>query len=102
MAVTEVSAFQLGIFHGDCISCKAAWCEFADMVYGDIRTAPPALCNVAAYTQYPPPLFLAQTLFHEFGHGLQHMLTTVPHGDAAGINNVEWDAVELPSQVRAF
>jgi len=39
-----------------------------------------------------------ETLFHEFGHGLQHMLTTVPHGDAAGINNVEWDAVELPSQ----
>ncbi|KAJ1414611.1 peptidase M3A and M3B, thimet/oligopeptidase F, partial [Ochromonadaceae sp. CCMP2298] len=39
-----------------------------------------------------------ETLFHEFGHGLQHMLTTVQHGDAAGINNVEWDAVELPSQ----
>jgi oligopeptidase A len=39
-----------------------------------------------------------ETLFHEFGHGLQHMLTTVEHGDAAGINNVEWDAVELPSQ----
>lgn len=39
-----------------------------------------------------------ETLFHEFGHGLQHMLTTVPHADAAGINNVEWDAVELPSQ----
>jgi oligopeptidase A len=38
------------------------------------------------------------TLFHEFGHGLQHMLTTVEHADAAGINNVEWDAVELPSQ----
>ncbi|KXJ28508.1 organellar oligopeptidase A, chloroplastic/mitochondrial [Exaiptasia diaphana] len=39
-----------------------------------------------------------ETLFHEFGHGLQHMLTTVPYSDAAGINNVEWDAVELPSQ----
>lgn len=39
-----------------------------------------------------------ETLFHEFGHGLQHMLTTVPHADAAGINNIEWDAVELPSQ----
>jgi len=40
----------------------------------------------------------AETLFHEFGHGLQHMLTHVEDGDAAGINNVEWDAVELPSQ----
>ena len=38
------------------------------------------------------------TLFHEFGHGLQHMLTTIDYVGAAGINNVEWDAVELPSQ----
>jgi len=38
------------------------------------------------------------TLFHEFGHGLQHMLTTIDYTEAAGINNVEWDAVELPSQ----
>ena len=38
------------------------------------------------------------TLFHEFGHGLQHMLTEVTRADAAGIENVEWDAVELPSQ----
>ena len=39
-----------------------------------------------------------ETLFHEFGHGLQHMLTEVDDADAAGINNIEWDAVELPSQ----
>jgi oligopeptidase A len=39
-----------------------------------------------------------ETLFHEFGHGLQHMLTTVTVGDVAGINGIEWDAVELPSQ----
>ncbi len=39
-----------------------------------------------------------ETLFHEFGHGLQHMLTTVDQRDASGINGVEWDAVELPSQ----
>ena len=39
-----------------------------------------------------------ETLFHEFGHGLQHMLTTVDDVDASGIRNVEWDAVELPSQ----
>ena len=38
------------------------------------------------------------TLYHEMGHGLQHMLTKVEDGDAAGINGVEWDAVELPSQ----
>jgi oligopeptidase A len=39
-----------------------------------------------------------ETLFHEFGHGLQHMLTTVNYPAAAGINGIEWDAVELPSQ----
>ncbi len=39
-----------------------------------------------------------ETLFHEFGHGLQHMLTKVDYADAAGINGIEWDAVELPSQ----
>jgi oligopeptidase A len=39
-----------------------------------------------------------ETLFHEFGHGLQHMLTRVDYGLAAGIHNIEWDAVELPSQ----
>lgn len=38
------------------------------------------------------------TLFHEFGHGLQHMLTTVDEAGAAGINGIEWDAVELASQ----
>jgi len=39
-----------------------------------------------------------ETLFHEFGHGLQHMLTEAEVGDVSGINGVEWDAVELPSQ----
>jgi oligopeptidase A len=38
------------------------------------------------------------TLFHEFGHGLHHMLTRVDDLGVAGINGVEWDAVELPSQ----
>ncbi len=39
-----------------------------------------------------------ETLFHEFGHGLQGMLTTIDIADVAGINGVDWDAVELPSQ----
>jgi len=39
-----------------------------------------------------------ETLFHEFGHALQHMLTTQDCSLVSGINNVEWDAVELPSQ----
>ncbi len=39
-----------------------------------------------------------ETLFHEFGHGLQHMLTRIDQLDVAGINGIEWDAVELASQ----
>ena len=39
-----------------------------------------------------------ETLFHECGHALQHMLTQQPEGLVAGIRGVEWDAVELPSQ----
>lgn len=40
-----------------------------------------------------------ETLFHEFGHGLQHMLTRIDYPPVAGINGVPWDAVELPSQL---
>jgi oligopeptidase A len=39
-----------------------------------------------------------ETLFHEFGHGLQGMLTTVDYADVAGLHGVEWDAVEIASQ----
>merc|ERR1712048_1131040 len=39
-----------------------------------------------------------ETIFHEFGHALQHMLTTETQGLAAGSDKIEWDAIELPSQ----
>ena len=59
------------------------------------------ICNQSPPVGATPSLMTfdeVETLFHEFGHGLQHMLTTVERPQAAGINNVEWDAVELPSQ----
>ena len=58
-------------------------------------------CNQTPPVEDKPSLMTfgeVTTLFHEFGHGLQHMLTTIDYVGAAGINNVEWDAVELPSQ----
>ncbi len=59
------------------------------------------ICNQAPPVGGKPSLMAFDevvTLFHEFGHGLQHMLTRVDHGMASGIRNIEWDAVELPSQ----
>ncbi|MEL7223931.1 MAG: M3 family metallopeptidase [Cyanobacteria bacterium J06576_12] len=59
------------------------------------------ICNQSPPIDGKPSLMTfreVETLFHEFGHGLQHMLTSVDYPGAAGINNVEWDAVELPSQ----
>ena len=58
-------------------------------------------CNFSRPVGKRPALFTHDevlTLFHEFGHGLHHLLTRVDDLGVAGINGVEWDAVELPSQ----
>jgi oligopeptidase A len=58
-------------------------------------------CNFSAPLGGKPACFTHDeviTLFHEFGHGLHHMLTRVDELGVSGINGVEWDAVELPSQ----
>jgi len=59
------------------------------------------VCNFAPPVGDDPALFThdeVQTLFHEFGHGLHHMMTRIDTAGVAGINGVPWDAVELPSQ----
>ncbi|MGC4397180.1 M3 family metallopeptidase [Hydrogenophaga sp. T2] len=59
------------------------------------------VCNFAEGVDGKPALLTHDdviTLFHEFGHGLHHMLTQVEERDVSGISGVEWDAVELPSQ----
>jgi oligopeptidase A len=71
---------------------------------GQVTTRLPVaylVCNQSPPVDGKPSLmtfYEVETLFHEFGHGLQHMLTLVDYAGAAGINNIEWDAVELPSQ----
>ncbi len=58
-------------------------------------------CNFTPPTGNDPALLTHDeviTLFHEFGHGLHHMLTQIDYLGASGIHGVEWDAVELPSQ----
>jgi oligopeptidase A len=59
------------------------------------------VCNFSPPVGGRPSLLThneVETLFHEFGHGLHHMLTKVDYPAVAGINGVPWDAVELPSQ----
>ncbi len=59
------------------------------------------VCNFSPPLSGKPSLLThdeVQTLFHEFGHGLHHLLTRVDYPAVAGINGVAWDAVELPSQ----
>jgi oligopeptidase A len=71
----------------DTASCKPRW---------------PTWCAILPTAWMASPALLTHddviTLFHEFGHGLHHMLTQVNERDVSGISGVEWDAVELPSQ----
>ena len=83
-----------GAWMDDCVGRKKA---------GDAIQIPVAYltCNFTPPTSDAPALLTHDdviTLFHEFGHGLQHMLTQIDHLGVSGINGVEWDAVELPSQ----
>jgi oligopeptidase A len=73
------------------------------MKVGEREQTPVAFltCNFSPPVGDDPALFThdeVETLFHEFGHGLHHMLTMVDHPSVAGISGVAWDAVELPSQ----
>ncbi len=82
-----------------------AWMNGAiDRINNRIKTQLPVaylVCNFIPPTD-GNPAYLSHdevtTLFHEFGHGLHHMLTQVNCAPLSGINGVEWDAVELPSQ----
>ncbi len=83
-----------GAWMDDCVGRKKV---------GDKTQRPVAYltCNFTPPTGNDPALLThdeVTTFFHEFGHGLQHMLSKIDYLGVSGINGVEWDAVELPSQ----
>lgn len=83
-----------GAWMNDCIGKSQALKKDIPVAYLICNGSPPVGDDVPSLMTFQE----VTTLFHEFGHGLQHMLTEASIGDVAGINGVEWDAVELPSQ----
>ncbi len=84
-----------GAWMDDCIGRKALGGS------DPVRPVAYLVCNSLPPSGERPALLTHDdvvTLFHEFGHGLHHMLTRVGYPSLAGINGVAWDAVELPSQ----
>jgi oligopeptidase A len=83
-----------GAWMDECVIAKA-------LPSGTALPVAQLVCNFTAPVGAAPSLLThdeVTTLFHEFGHGLHHMLTRVAYPSIAGINGVAWDAVELPSQ----
>ena len=83
-----------GAWMDECIAAKS-------LPSGRALPVAQLVCNFSAPVGAAPSLLTHEevtTLFHEFGHGLHHMLTRVAYPSIAGINGVAWDAVELPSQ----
>jgi oligopeptidase A len=83
-----------GAWMDDCVGRKALATGMALPVAYLVCNALPGTAGKSALLTHDDVV----TLFHEFGHGLHHMLTRVSHPSISGINGVAWDAVELPSQ----
>ncbi len=108
-AVCDADGATRGYFYLDLYARagkrSGAWMDdcLSRWQHGDDTQLPVAYlnCNFTPAQGGNPSLLThdeVTTLFHEFGHGLHHMLTTVGRPAVAGINGVPWDAVELPSQ----
>jgi len=88
-----------GAWMGECITRKAFGETAGDNVQ---RPVAHLVCNFSPPAGGKPSLLTHEevlTLFHEFGHGLHHLLTEMDYPSIAGVNGVAWDAVELPSQM---
>lgn len=107
--IRDKDGTERGQFYFDLYARKdkrgGAWMDDCQprMVTSKVAQVPVAYmtCNFTPPVGDKPALLThdeVETLFHEFGHGLHHMLTRVDYAAISGINGVAWDAVELPSQ----
>ncbi|MCC6134964.1 MAG: oligopeptidase A [Candidatus Contendobacter sp.] len=107
--IVDAAGVQRGRFYLDLYARPhkrgGAWMNgcLARRRLGDAVRTPAAylVCNFSPPVGHDPALLTHSevvTMFHEFGHGLHHLLTTVDYLPVTGIHGVEWDAVELPSQ----
>ncbi len=107
--ILNAEGAEQGLFYLDLYARSdkrsGAWmagCVDRSAIAGEVQLPVAFLvCNLTPPIGDEPALFNHDeviTLFHEFGHGLHHMLTQVDAAAVSGINGVEWDAVELPSQ----
>lgn len=101
----NIASFYLDPYTRPADKRGGAWMDtFRDRQWVDGKLELPVVyltCNQAPPINDKPSMMSlgeVNTLFHEFGHGLQAMLTTIDVADVAGICGVEWDAVELASQ----
>ncbi len=105
LAGKPIASFYLDIFARE-HKRGGAWmasCQSRRTLFNGQQQLPVAYltCNFTPPTEQLPSLLThneVTTLFHEFGHGLHHMLTEIDCAAVAGIHGVAWDAVELPSQ----
>jgi len=100
-ASSKIASFYLDPYARSGEKRPGAWMDVCRQRDGSTSPVAYLICNGTPATATQPSLMTfteVETLFHEFGHGLQHMLSRVDEYEAAGISNVEWDAVELPSQ----
>jgi oligopeptidase A len=109
-AVRDLNGLLMGLFYLDLYARQdkraGAWmdeCIGRRLTPHGVQTPSAYLtCNFGSAVEGSPALWThaeVVTLFHEFGHALQHLLTRVDEAAASGIRGVAWDAVELPSQL---
>jgi oligopeptidase A len=107
--ITDISGETVGSFYLDAYARpnkrSGAWMDECvgrkRLKSGTVLPVAYLVCNFLPPGEGRPALLTHDdvlTLFHEFGHGLHHLLTRVAYPSLAGINGVSWDAVELPSQ----